>query len=60
MLWLKHKTNLGPGLERAFSEGELIPLKGIFFRVEKVENSQLILVPKTMTAARRKEIENAG
>jgi hypothetical protein len=46
------------GLQKAFTQGEMIPLKGIWFEIEDVSPTRLRLQPKTMTAARRKEIHN--
>jgi hypothetical protein len=56
MLWLKRKDPEGNGLDKLFTPGQMIPLHGIWFKIEKVEHSQLTLVPKQMTAARRKEV----
>ncbi len=45
------------GLQRAFTEGEMFPMKGIWFVVEDVSPTRLRLRPKELTAARRKEIQ---
>lgn len=48
-----------PGLEVKFSAGEWIPLKGIHFRIVRVDKAQLTLVPQSMTSKMAKRIEEA-
>lgn len=47
------------GLRLAFRQGELVPWKGIMFRVSLVETESLTLIPVRMTASREKELHHA-
>lgn len=46
-----------PGLEVLFKEGEQIPMKGIWFRIAKVDKASMTLLPVSMTNKRRKEVQ---
>jgi len=46
------------GLNKAFSVGEYIPMKGIWFRIERVEFDEIVLRPKTATSKRMKVIHD--
>ena len=54
----KHVQNR-PGLEVKFSIGELIPLKGIWFRIDKVHFDRLELIPMNVTGQMQKRIKEA-
>jgi len=50
------------GLKLKFSEGENIPMKGIWFKIKEVQPESLVLVPDSLTwkhAKRLKEAKNA-
>lgn len=47
------------GLKLAFRPGEMVPMKGIWFKVSEVGVDVLTLRPVSMTKNRAKEIKNA-
>jgi hypothetical protein len=45
------------GLQRKWMVGEMLPWKGISFRVAAVEPAQIVLTPEAMTWQRAKKIK---
>lgn len=41
-----------------FNEGELLPIKGVWFRVKRVDAKELVLEPRSFTKSMKEKIES--
>jgi hypothetical protein len=46
-----------PAERNIFNEGELLPIKGVWFRVKRVDAKELVLEPRSFTKSMKDKIE---
>lgn len=52
------KPVAGPVERTLFNVGELLPIKGVWFKVAEVNEKQLVLEPKSFTKQMREKIKD--